>query len=487
MTIGFSNFLFTRNQIGDRYAVEKRPLNNAIPTYPNVISPSRILSQDQKLMWQRFKQTPELMSTLQIPIMDILGERVQFFDRKGKVLSEERQQKINEFWAKNKGKEVLSSFLFDALLTGEGYLWKGKPNRDDITAALKTTMNNLGVELGDVRFKEILSNAVEDFETQEPKKIDSVASSTMHIIYDELDILRYEQIVHTKMAVFQPDEIIHFRYWRLNGDVHGFSPAEALIMEFMLLWSIKHNMRAYFENGGAPDKAFILPKEMANSPNHNYLVDVLKKYKRVQNRHGNLVFTGELDIKDLQGSLKDMEFKDLALYITSTLAFAWGIPVSRIPFLIGSAATGGDSGGLGEQGYWNRISYMQDSLEDVLNSEFFYQYNLSIRFNRKYKQDEVRDAQTKMMNADAITKYQEILSKCGVMPSKSKVLEMIGWNEEDIEEMPKELNSSEDGNNQRQGFEDNQSLNSEPDKLKRNQTKSDANKRQDTGEALYKP
>jgi HK97 family phage portal protein len=483
MVLPMSSFLMTRSAMSGQTQVSNKPLLTTLPNMPYLTPVSRILAQDYRLMWHRLKRTPEMISVINILITDILGERVQWLDTDGCALPLSKERKAKKWWRDNMGKDVLSSMLFDAFLTGEGYLWKGQPDETEVKEAVKKAIGNLGLGLNKLQVKELYSKAIQDEAVKKTKKLDYVASSTVHIIHDQVEIYGYEQVVNTMIARFKPEEIIHYRYMSINGEVNGFSPAKALLMEILLLTAIKENMMAWMNNGGAPDKVFVLPKELANSPNHQYLIETLRKYKRVQNRHGNLVFTGEIDIQDLQGNPKDMEFKELALYITSNFAFAWQIPVSRIPYLIGSAASKGDSGGLGEAGYWNKISSIQDTLEDLLNSQLFEPMGYNIKFNRKYKQDEIRDAQRDMMRADAIVKYQEIFSKLKKQPNQKKVLEILGWNEEDLEEFEEPVVAG----NYNQNTLPNGEMNNEPDKNSRNTAKSSANKRNDTNEALYKP
>lgn len=484
MVLPMSSFFMTRSAMAGKGQASNKPLLTTLPNMPYLSPVSRIMAQDYRLMWHRIKRTPEMISVIHILITDILGERVQWLDTDGLPLSLSKERKAKRWWRDNMGKDVLSSMLFDAFLTGDGYLWKGNPDDKEVKEAIQKTIKSLNIPISALQVKELYSKAIQDEAVKKTKKFDYVASSTMHIVHDSLEIYGYEQVVNTMIAKFKPEDIIHYRYLSINGEVNGFSPAKALLLEILLLMAIKENMMAWMNNGGAPDKVFTLPKEFANSPNHQYLIETLKKYKRVQNRHGNLVFTGEIDIKDLQGSPKDMEFKELALYITSNLAFSWQIPVSRIPYLIGSAAAGGDSGGLGEAGYWNKISSVQDTLEDLLNSQLFEPMGYNIKFNRKYKQDEIRDAQRDMMKADAISKYQEIFGKLGKQPNEKKILEIMGWNKEDIEDLDIDIES---GGRINDSMLPNSEVNNEQDKNRRDNTKSNANKRNDTNEALYNP
>jgi hypothetical protein len=232
-------------------------------------------------------------------------------------------------------------------------------------------------------------------------------------------------------------------------------------------------MISYLENGGSPEKMFILPDEIANSTNHQFLVQTLQKYKMIENRHGNLVFTGNVNVEDLSGNPKDLEFKDLALYVMSKIAWAFNIPVTRMPFLIGSSSTRGDSGGMAESGYWNMISEKQDLVEDLLNLQLFESFGIQIKLNRKYKQDEVREAQTASMSADTVTKYQDIYFKQKKKISVDKLNELLGFCGDDLEDMSPEESMSplEKNGLMNQNLLNNREMDKEPDNRKRADTK----------------
>ncbi len=451
--------------------------------------PSRYSGNRVQQFWRWFRTRPEILATIQIPITDILGDRPDWTTTDGKPLSKGKLRKAKRFWRDNRGKEVVRAWLFDAFLTGSGFLWKGSPSDKEVRKAVKEVIRSSPSKfehLSKLSFKELLIKANQDEDLKKPKKIDYVASSTVEIQHDESEIKSYLQRSNGLELVFLPEEIIHFRYLTLNGMVRGFTPVIALVHEVMLLDLVKQNMVAFMENGGVPDKVFVLPKEIAKSRNHKYLIEQLRKYKKIVNSHGNLVFTGELDVKDLQGSPNDLEYKDLALYITSNIAFAYGIPVTRIPYLIGNSASRGDTGGLSESGYWNRISDLQDSIEDLLNSQLFELLGYHIKFVRKYKQDEVREAQTMSMNADTVTKFQEILAKDNKQMTCNKILELLSFSPEDIEELSQEsLIAATRMTNQ--NMLGNDQMMNEQDKNESAQTQKNVANQKGSGEALYKP
>lgn len=432
MTLPISQF-FGRQDMSAR---ERRPMLNE-PV--SVVAGGSRYSGSQssyRVLWNKLKRSPELLATLGIIVTDVLGDRPEWTDINGDTLGRNKRLEAMRFWRNNQGKELMGAFLMDALLTGDGFIWKGKPTKEQIKKAVKEAIKRFAGQQDNLFVKELQQKAVEsmDEDLHKTRKIDHLASSTVQILHDRYDVIGYEQQSHGERIIFKPNEVLHWRYMRVNGEVEGFAPAEALASEIYLLWLVKGNMIAFLQNGGTPDKAFILPKEIARSPNHKNLIETLRKFKSIENRHGQLVFTGELQIEDLQGNPKDLEYKDLALYVTSNIAFSYRIPVTRIPYLVGSAASKGDAGGLSESGYWNNISMIQDSLEDLMNGQLFEEMGWAIKFPRKYKQDEVREAQTASMNADTVTKYQTILQANGKQLKVEKVLSLLEMSDEDIED-----------------------------------------------------
>lgn len=431
--------------------------------------------QTSKLAWLKFRRNPELVATLSIPITDILSDQIDWTDLDGNKLNKLNEKKARKFWRDQRIKDnVLTPFLFDGFLNGDGFIWKGRPTRKEINAAVKETLEAISIPLSKLEVKELASKMLIDEDTRKTKRVDHLAASSVIIRHNQYDIEGYTQIANTYSHTFKTDEIIHWRYLNLDGKVQGFSPIEALWAEIMLLTLVKQNMISFMRNGGTPDKVFILPKEIANSKNHEYLVETLRKYKRIENAHGNLVFTGELDIKDLQINPKDLEYKDLALYITSNIAFSFGIPVTRIPYLIGTSASKGDSGGLSESGYWNRISNTQDQIEELLNSQLFEEMGWQMHFRRGYKQDEVREAQTANMMADTVTKHQSILAQSLKRPTTKKVLQLLGYAEDDLEDIPEEHKMFAQGDNKafNQNMQNNSQMFDSQKKQDNNKTKS---------------
>jgi hypothetical protein len=355
---------------------------------------------DFKTFIKYARRSPQLMGFLDIVATDMLSDGVEF-----KAIKKEsgRNKIINaeKFWSDNSGAEVAQSSIYDLLITGIAYNWIGKISDEQMKEFCKTAILEFLPEVkeGVLEFKaeRMMENIKQESPEKLAKKLRHIAASTMSKNTNEYETTDYIQRVGVNTKVFSVDEILEFQLMPFDGKVYPFPPMEAILAEVYLLWLITQNNVSFFENGGKPDNVFILPKELAGSPNHKYLIETLKKYKKIQNKHGNLVFTGDLTVQKLMEVDQQMENKDLGLYLISVLAMMYGIPVNRIPFLVGKAAAGGDSGGLADTGYWRKISVWQSKLESIYNRELFIPFfGVKMKFRRGYLQDEVRETQNEM-------------------------------------------------------------------------------------------
>ena len=346
------------------------------------------------------RRSPQLMGFIDIIATDMLSDGVEF-TAMNKESGRNKILNARKFWAANSGIEVSQATIYDLLITGIGYNWIGKISDVQMKEFCKTSIHQLLPEVKEGVLEYKAERMMDDIKDTMPekltKKLRHIASSTMSKNTDEYEVLSYLQRVGVNHKVFDTDEVLEFQLMPFDGKVYPFPPMEAILAEIYLLWLITQNNVSFFENGGKPDNVFILPKELAGSPNHKYLIDTLKKYKKVQNKHGNLVFTGDLTVQKLMEVDQQMENKDLGLYLISVLAMMYGIPVNRIPFLVGKAAAGGDSGGLADTGYWRKISVWQSKLEAVYNRELFVPFfGVEMKYRRGYLQDEVRETQNEM-------------------------------------------------------------------------------------------
>ncbi len=352
------------------------------------------------------------MGFLNIIATDIISDSIEF-NSIDENSNREKTDKAKHFWEMNKGMEITEETIYDMLITGIGYNWLGVIDdlqlKEFCEVAVREVYSNIETKELEFKAHRMVERIKDDNPEKLAKKLRHVASSTISIHTDEYEVLKYIQRVGVNTKEFSPEEIIVFKLMPLDGKVYPFPPMEALLAEVYLLWLITQNYVSFFENGGKPDNVFILPKEIAGSKNHKYLIDTLRKYKKIQNKHGNLVFTGDLNIEKLMEVEHQMENKDLGLYIVGVLAMFYGVPVNRIPFLVGKAAAGGDAGGLADSGYWRKISVWQSKIELGYNRQLWRTYfGVEMKFRRGYLQDEVRETANDMQKTNVVEQRLEL-------------------------------------------------------------------------------
>lgn len=389
--------------------------------------------------WKWFKSRPELNAPISTRVNDTITEPL-FYDKEGNPLGRNKQIEATKFWESNFMKQRLRSIWFDTLVTGDGFGWVSRFSNDQLkevaTTIAKKFKTKYHVKEADLRDR-ILMKAIDE-DLRKPRGFDYIASSTMEIVHDNYDVLHYVQNVGGSEEKFGLDEIIHAKLMSIDGKLTGYTPVESLQYEMWLLWFVKENMMATARNGGSMNKIFVLEEENPESVNFQFLKKQLMDAGSVENRHGNMVLTGKVDVTELDKQIKDMEYKDLALYVAGNIAYALNIPVSRIPYLIGSAANNGDAGGLAESGYWSMIEQDQGYIENLFNTQLFNKLGLSMKFKKPYKVDTLREANVRTMNADTVQKYNTILRNNKMKLSTSKLKTLLDLNDSDIEELSEE-------------------------------------------------
>lgn len=475
MVLPVTRFISNPSSTGVRK--EHRPALNSIPVSQTTkASKAGSFNSYYRDFMRKFKRSPELYGIINVLVTDIIGDRPYFTKPDGSPLGRNGQLKANRFWRSNRIKETLKAMLFDAFITGDGYGWKAKPSDEEKRRAVKEVMQKYKMMLKDTAYSQLFIKAIQDEDFNKTKAFDYIAATTVQINNTPYDITGYTQVSNGITTHFNLDEVIHYRLTTLDGNVYGFSPVESLAKELALLYFVKGNMLAYMNNGGRPEILFTLKNAQPGSNSYNNFAQQLQAFKQLENRHGGLLATGDTDVKDLSfGMQKDMEYQNLALWVISSMLFAFGIPTSRVPFLVGKAANMGDSGGLTEKGYQSMISEKQDEIEDLMNLQLFEELGFHMHLPRNYKQDEVREAQTFSMNADTVMKLQDIYMKQGKKVSTHKLNLLLDISMDDLEDLSEEEKMMSSPINamalRNQNMLDNNSIDKEPDNRKKADTK----------------
>ncbi len=352
------------------------------------------------------KKSPQLMGFLNMIIADIMSDDIEFKP----ISSQKDKQDAEDFFRLNKGRILLEETLLDFLSLGIAYNWVGKISEKQFKEICDSVISEYKEKYNiELKAEDIANRVLTSKKKELAKKWRYIPASTVSIKTDFVKPIAYVQRVGARYNNFDPKEVITFKLTPFDGQVYPLAPMEVILSEVYLLWLISQNYVSLFENGGSPDKVFILPNELANSRNHQYLINTLKKYKKIQNKHGNLVFTGDLKIEDLVKMEDQMENKDLSLYLVGVLALYYGVPSGRVPFLIGKSANPAEGGGLADSGYWRKISVWQTKIEEALNRDLWMPFfNVEMKFKRGYKQDEVREIAVDKQKTDVVEQRMKL-------------------------------------------------------------------------------
>ncbi len=379
----------------------KRPITNTlfpIQTSSNLPMP-RIFPI--KTFMRLIKRTPECIGIGMRITRDIFTEMTftaiekKKMGRPSEKPNIEAEEKAKLFSKDENMKHKLSTSVgLDWLFTGSGYIWKGFSE-----TKMKEKTIKLYKETG-LDTKEIETKAFLDEDLNTLSKFESVPSSTVEIIATNKEILKYRQwAINAEFIEFNPDEIIHAKFLSLDGDPYGFTPMISSAQVIDTLSAIKDYHHVFFKNNGVPDMMFKMPKEMASSPNFKLVEQQLREYKKPENKHGIMLFAGEIEKEELNKWDKDMEFRQHAIYLTGVLAFAFNMPPDTISSILGvdikGTALGSD---LEDSGYQDNIIAAQEYWENILNTQLFNPiFGVDIHFKRKFKQDQIRITQNQAM------------------------------------------------------------------------------------------
>jgi hypothetical protein len=442
--------------------IKGNPLANE--TFMPIIHPyGRQPDVDFRNLWNYVESSPEMQALLDAMTNDILSD--------GWMLEGGRNQKLKaeEFLAKNNSKQLFKGFLWDAFVTGNAYLFKSGIKEIQVKEAIARVVSKSVIANGlksehksviiDKYFLELKAQDEDIFTT---RKLQLVASSTMRANFDQYGNVK--NWVQSVVGILNPntftaEEIVHFRLLHLNGKFYGYTPMRAATSLIDLIADIRDYARYYFEKGGDPPRIYILKDATMGDPTYRAFEKAVSTYAQITNKYKSLVITGDVDVKDINVMNKDMEFRELAVYITQVMIMMWGVPPSRVPNVIMSNSAKQDI--TTTDGYYRKIAHIQDIFEDLINSQVLDAFKVKLKFNRTYKQDEIREVQVDMFKADVVDK----------LLSRQIVNQDYVWNYLKIEDKYKgkfpdeeERMNTQLQNTNRQNQMPNQSLNQSQDK-----------------------
>jgi hypothetical protein len=418
-------------------------LNSLTTSFNTYLSEVGQIRKKKRLMaW--FKGIPELTALANKVAKDIT-HKWHFETIDPKDSGRNKILKANKFSQGTEIKKIMRSQVIDILGLGEGYGWKGKLSKEQLKKEVTKLLSN-EIFLSNYEKKEVsnrvLSELKQDFEEGFTGTLDEDAtllkkyrylpSSTVEIIHDQFNILEYNHVVGGKNIVFTKDEIIRYTFQEIDGRVGGFTPVESIVVQLELLRQMWQNMMSVYKNGGSPDKLFILENTRVNDPAYKRIEEQLKKYKLVENQHGNMLFTGKVTVQDLQ-QLDQMQFKDMGLYITGLMAMQWEIPRSSIPYILGGTNTQEDTGGNSERGYWTNVESFQEQFAETMNAQLWIpHFGVKIVFDSPFIQKDVQAQTALQLKLGNVKALDEALGAEELMINKAKRLKLLGLCNEDV-------------------------------------------------------
>lgn len=414
---------------------EKMPLLNYMQkamTLPAFTDFSQVARK--KRLMTIVKRQPEVLGIVRGVASDITGYS-HFEPINQRSSGRTTVNSAQEFAQKICWQKLKRNIIMDALITGEGYLWKGQLSQKQLKE-LRSEITRL----------ETKSKAKFDEDLTAPRFLRQVASSTMSIRNDGYDITSYAQKVGGNETIFRPDELIRLSFEEIDGKVEGMTPLYALPLHIELLWLLWQNQYFLQAKGNHPDILLTVDGIDMNHPSYQKVLNELQAYNKPGNpSHGTLLLAGGKYSTTVLDRVDTLQFKEVCQYVTSIIASMWQYPQNRIGVKTAEASKDKDSGGNSEKGYWANIEIMQDLLALIMNSQLWEPYfGVKEVYDKSYLHDEVVEGTSEQLRLGNLQLKQNVLSSMGKRLKQQACLNCMNnrayeITEEDIEEMPMEM------------------------------------------------
>ena len=402
----------------------------------------------KKLLYEWFKALPEFSGIAKLLVNDIMTG-VSFKPLVDGVNSRNKLLRAKAFAEENLFNQLLREQVLECVAVGEGFSWVGLPKDKEVKAAVDSAVMKITgfkeVGVSDRVFLKILEDKARmiDDGLYGPRKLRLIPSTTVEVVYDSEDLKMYRQTVGTVVREYSPEEVIHLRFSFKNGTLNGLASFDSCFTQFDLLKLMWDNQRALQHNSGIMDKIISVKGVNVNSSDYTRMKEQLKSFQNVNNKHGTLLLTGDVNVTDVN-SMDAMAYKEVGLYITGLLALQWSIPVSRIPFMVGNAMSKSDVGGVSDRGYNNNIEAAQLAIEELYNRELWNPYfGVRMEFDRSYKHNDVVENQSTSLRLSNVRTVIDLLARKGKAVKEEVLLRMLELCDDDVEKLkPEEKNNS---------------------------------------------
>lgn len=413
MSIGtaFTQFL---NRNSQTYLSQDKTfpfLNNAILDNRNTRINSSVQTNRKKRLMRWYEQLAGILTGLVNQVATDLNESCYFEPVSGIDKGRNKIKSATDFYTENQVRLLNFALIIDLLITGEAYLYKKGIDKSKLKSLASAYLSTKNLPNSDFFSDMFIKVNLPDTEDRLMRKVINIASETVENIFDKYQVIGYVQRIGSMEEKFSPEDIIHFKLMDINGRSYGFTPLMTLITQLELDHFMWQNMLSLSKNSGQPDKVYSIEDLDINSPAFKRIETNLKKYHQMPNRHGSLLLNGKVKIQDL-AQLDSMQFENLGVYIAGLIALQWSIPKSRIPFMSKEADVKEGTGGSSEKSYYDHIEYAQDIIADYWNRGLWTPYfGVQMKHKKLYKQDELRETQTRQMRLDNLSAFESQLMK----------------------------------------------------------------------------
>jgi len=345
------------------------------------------------------KTSGELIAILDAFVTDVLSDGYTFEGTDSKVKLAE------QFSEQNHIDSILYNWLLDAFIYGNGFLVMNFVTSNQVKSLMKNVKGYETKEFNRMYY-EIKQYA--DEVASKNMNIQHLPAATVSILSGDKygNNIIYRQTVGTESVDFNENEVIHIKDIDIDGKLWGFSRIYAIKSELQTLAYTKDYFGLYFQNNATPDMLFIAKNMRYGSEEHKDFVAQLQELKKPENKRKNLLALSDIDVKDLNKLSKENQFTELMRRYVSLLAMTFQMPPSRYGATSNATA---EEATLSNQGYYRNISSWQDYIEKTLNTQLFIPiFDVKIKFNRGYKEDELRKVQILKTRNDIVQQLLQL-------------------------------------------------------------------------------
>jgi len=376
------------------------------------------LGTSVKTLYDTVKKSPEAVACISAIVEDIMADGWKYVSQT-RSSGTKTLEDAKEFEKQSRFFKVLTDALWEVLTTGDAYILKLGIDVDKLKSILGKMSRAVAKSLNVKGFykKNTVVELVKQAKFDKPKDLQLLKASTVTINFDDTgDVTSYQQKVGQAERVYKAEDVIHLTFNNIGGGPYGFTPLEPLLSDIATLIFAKEFAGKYFENDGIPFFMFMLPDASPNDRNYKLLKKELKELKKKADKYKSMVMTGNVEYDQLNKFNKDMEFAKLIQHFTQIVLMAFGVPAHRIHFTFDAKGSASELGKV-ESGYYKKISFYQKSLENQLNRELWDAFNVSLKFNRSYKIDEIREAEViRILSEIGAVTIEEAREKIGMDP-----------------------------------------------------------------------